>query len=547
MAELDYLAALEETYKKRKWRLSQKAEREVINLYGKALQDLATELEKTGGLKGRFIKGRMHSLYQDLYKLQKDSITAAAYMSNAFNEDIMNRIGTSAKMNHAFGQLFKSIPLETILAMEKGKLYKDGLGLSKRLWLYVEGNGTQIEHILKQGFIQGTSAKDLAGILAEHVNPACRKIWPRERVKELLGPGYSSANKPLEYNAMRLARTSISHAYSLNNRLASAKNPFIDGFIWHSAFAHGRTCEICKERDGQHFTAKDMPYDHPNGLCWEEPYLPKSLDEYGKEIGDWIDGKENKRLDSWWAKNKSKYGDLKDLVSRREQAKKSERDFSHMKEVFRKAGAEEHWRDIERMIDESPEFIKDLYAKNQTKLKIDTVRQREGAFYNPRSKGISFNIKSDKKNSRGAYSTFFHEFGHLLDEQVPGGNSKLSETKEFFKALSNDYLAAIEGGEMKNKPVVEVIKTIVDKQRKQGDLGSGVQDIFSGFSLNQIRAGWGHSTDYWKRGDTKLEIASEAFAHMSSGYTNPGRLKLMKEWFPTACEVFEEIIQKVLK
>ena len=70
---------------------------------------------------------------------------------------------------------------------------------------------------------------------------------------------------------------------------------------WHSVFAHGRTCEVCKEMDGKIFTIKEFPFDHPNGLCWEEPVYEKSLDEYAKEIRNWIDGENNSNLDKWYA------------------------------------------------------------------------------------------------------------------------------------------------------------------------------------------------------------------------------------------------------
>lgn len=295
-----YMQALEDAYTKRKWALSQTAERKIINLYDMTLRDISKDLLKNQSpLKKSYLEGRKKILYNELYKLQMESITAAAYMSTAFNQDLLNEMMKAANVTEAFPNLFKGIPLKTIAMMEKGKLYTDGAGLSKRIWDGVQGNMNMVEGIVKGGLIKGTSAKELAEILTDHVNPASRKIWPKEKLKEKLGKGYAYSKKEIDYNALRLARTSITHAYSLNNRLSAAKNPFADGFIWHSAFAHGRTCAICMERDGRHFTAKNMPYDHPNGLCWEEPMIEKSLEDIGKEIGDWVKGGKNSKLDTW--------------------------------------------------------------------------------------------------------------------------------------------------------------------------------------------------------------------------------------------------------
>ena len=51
-------------------------------------------------------------------------------------------------------------------------------------------------------------------------------------------------------------------------------NPFVKGYIWHADGPH--SCELCDERDGQFFTAEDLPLDHPNGMCSMEPYIDTS-------------------------------------------------------------------------------------------------------------------------------------------------------------------------------------------------------------------------------------------------------------------------------
>ena len=112
-------------------------------------------------------------------------------------------------------------------------------------------------------------------------------------------------NKRVDYNAMRLARTSINHAYQTSSIQSSNMNPFVEGIQWHSAMIHGRTCELCMERHGQIYPIDDVPLDHPNGLCTMIPYIPKSLDEVAIELRNWVDGGSNPKLDLWY----NEYGD----------------------------------------------------------------------------------------------------------------------------------------------------------------------------------------------------------------------------------------------
>lgn len=301
-----YQELLDAAYQRKKWALSQKAERKIVELYDNTINSLADELKRTKGtLRQQYLKGRIANLYEGLVDINKTAVTQAAQCAIDYQAELMNEIGRIAGVTSDFSTLFHGIPLETLKAMESGKLYKDGLGLSKRIWLATQDNGATVEKIVKEGMLAGTDSRKIAQVLTNYVNPAAAKPWPKSRVRELLG--YTPKDN-IDYNAMRLARTSISHAYSLTNRLSADKNPFANGFIWHSAGIHGRTCEVCNKRNGQHFTAKDLPFDHPNGLCWEEPYIEDSLEDIGNQIGDWARGGSDKKLDKWWAKSNKPTG-----------------------------------------------------------------------------------------------------------------------------------------------------------------------------------------------------------------------------------------------
>lgn len=70
------------------------------------------------------------------------------------------------------------------------------------------------------------------------------------------------------------------------------------------------------------FPPAEVPVPHPNCLCIQTAVIPKSLDEIGEEIGDWLRGGNNPNLDNCFnnlSKNKdevavSKY-DKDDIIN----------------------------------------------------------------------------------------------------------------------------------------------------------------------------------------------------------------------------------------
>ena len=74
---------------------------------------------------------------------------------------------------------------------------------------------------------------------------------------------YPRTNKKVDYNAQRLARTAVNHAFQQAQKRSCEKNPYVEGIRWISSNIHGRTCPICSDRDGEVFMVKDLPLDHP--------------------------------------------------------------------------------------------------------------------------------------------------------------------------------------------------------------------------------------------------------------------------------------------
>ena len=299
---MSYLSSMNKLALDKKIALTKQAQLELISMYSTMIGDLSKELKKAGTLQQKFIEGRIRALYTELTTYMEGACKEAAQCAVSLHQDTLQHIVNKSGNELQFDRVFSDIPFQVLETMKLGGIYSDGKGLSPRIWYLTKKAKDDIENIVYGGIAKGTSADKLAHVLEEYVAPSKRKIWDRHKIKELLGEGYASANKYIEYNALRLARTSIAHSFTLGNKLSAERNPFVTHFKWHSVFAHGRTCQICKDRDGKIYTIKKLPYDHPNGLCWEEPVYEKELSYYSDRIKKWIDGKDDKLLNRWYDK-----------------------------------------------------------------------------------------------------------------------------------------------------------------------------------------------------------------------------------------------------
>ncbi len=78
-----------------------------------------------------------------------------------------------------------------------------------------------------------------------------------------------------------------------------------------------------------------------------------------------------------------------------------------------------------------------------------------------------------------------------------------------------------------------------------------VSDIFEGATGGNVQAGWGHGKSYWKKHDKfsgkHAGVATEAFAEYMECIANPEQLEILKKYLPKSTEVFNEILDVILK
>lgn len=303
--------------------LTKEQEKEVRSLYANAANDVRRRAE---ALKG--VEGSAPLKEAQLKALAAQLDTAQNNISRKLGEAIPNTmqsvaeatIKDSAKFLNSVGMgpiqaMYSHVPENVVNAIISGQVYKplengSNWSLSSAIWGDNAQTHKDINTIIAEGIASNKSTYDIAKALENYVSPSAKKPWDWAKV-------YPGTKKQVDYNAQRLARTMVSHAYQVSFLAATRPNPMVSGYIWHSAHSD-RVCPICQDLDGQFFKKEEMPMDHPNGMCHYEAVIPP-LDEVADRIADWYNGSSDSELDTFARSLFSGYSDIpKDSPSAKE-------------------------------------------------------------------------------------------------------------------------------------------------------------------------------------------------------------------------------------
>lgn len=265
----------------------QKKIRAMYNRLAKQVGDKAKSMPTSD-----LISDEMKKVY--LKDLQKDLQKASKIMSAELEKEIKKSmegtaeavVGVSKKWLGEVGMIgvegaMSHVPLSAVNRVASGKLYQSDWTLSKRIWGIDKKMHSDIQTVIAEGIALNKSAYDIAKDVEKYVDPAAAKDWKWSKV-------YPGTNRKVDYNAQRLARTMVSHAYQASLVESTKDNPWVAGFRWRSAGSK-RTCALCRERDGRYFPKEKLPLDHPSGMC---TFIAETTDlEWASEdIADWYNG-----------------------------------------------------------------------------------------------------------------------------------------------------------------------------------------------------------------------------------------------------------------
>jgi len=271
---------------------------DISNNVGSQIQMLQGIDTRTAYYQQIFLNDLQQQLNSELVQLGRNlegQITMDAHYvaGNVLQENVQ----WAQQFNLPIGARTATVRTDIVASVLNGKLYgplPDGSNwtLSKAIWNTTEHTQKTIESIIAEGIARNASALDIARQLEYFIDPSKRKDYDISEV-------YPGATGVIDYNAFRLARTAVSHAYQQAILRATEKNPFVEGLQWHTAGDH-RVCEICNEYEEQDaydlgvgvFPKDEVPMDHPMGRCTLIPVMP-SMDDIADAIANWINGEED--------------------------------------------------------------------------------------------------------------------------------------------------------------------------------------------------------------------------------------------------------------
>ncbi len=283
-----------------KRKLDSETAKKIKSLYEEVAKNLEYKLsyvdlsKVSGGMQQYYLESMQKEVEKGIDNIDKklqSVITSAAKSSGELvitaQNTIMSKAGLTLKGAYGY------VPEQIVENLISGSLYKGNWSLSKSIWKSGRKVKSDVQSVVAKGLAENKPIKNISDDLVKYLKPSAKKPWDWGKV-------YPGVTTKVDYNAQRLARTMVQHSYQQAMVQSMKYNPFCKGVIWHSVFAHGRTCELCQERDGITYTLAKLPLDHPNGLCYFEPALD-DMNTIADSLADWAQGKPNQGIDDYIA------------------------------------------------------------------------------------------------------------------------------------------------------------------------------------------------------------------------------------------------------
>ena len=339
-----YFKELQTARDKRMKKLTKAEEREIFRIYNKAFNDAYDDLLKSKQFDSTSATTRakavyVQQLYDELNRLQEKVNKNFSAKTTMNMSDFLNSTLPEMENDPQFKALQKEMKKNTditnkwiIEQITKGNIYKDNKALSDRIWDVANEAGNKINFAISSMVAQGKGAAEIAKVLKQF-GTGGHRTWDKNKIREKLGPGYARKySSGLDYEALRLARTTLNHMSQLGTMNWNKINPYAGALKWVTDHTNGKTCDLCISRatddhDGLGpgiYLMNHVPFDHPNGYCHTAVVLTikdkngnikvVSPTEMAEDIGKWIRGEDNSGMmdklygdipvDSKWKKTK---------------------------------------------------------------------------------------------------------------------------------------------------------------------------------------------------------------------------------------------------
>lgn len=611
----EYLKTLNNQLRNKPRELTKKQQQQIIQVYKKAYMDTINRGIKNAYGDSKAVKNLTaaysQQIYDELLKVVMKYNSQVASDLSDINKQMMQLLMGDG-YQQIKGQVDKLVDIvnaDTVEQLIRGKVYEDRKGLDKRLWSCTNTSGEKIEDAVASCMAEGMGAAEMAENLKEFAMGG-HHTWSRNKIKEKLGSGYARKySGGLDYESLRLARTTITHQSQIETINTRKVNPYMGGVKWHSNHEAGRTCDLCNERDGHIFIVdkEDIPLDHPNGACWLEPVWmingkEATPEEIAKDMRAWANGEKNsgamnkipeyKGLGGTKQPAKSIKKTIKKAVKQRgiyteeERAAKYTELHETLKKQISKTNKKYTTEGILEALKQAPLEVQDMYLSIG---KFQRTNSTGGAFYSPTDKKIHMSLKDERNlriqfGEKHRYDVLFHEWGHMIDDQATpddfkmyrfsGGSEPMYNKITLKNAIKPTGLAQSFERDMKNwqakwvqekfhgkktlenTPAALVNGKFADFLHDNEVFTIALQDAAKGMSAGAVKTKWGHDAKYYTRNQDGnisayesacIEVSSELWAEISSNMTQPETRKFLYENFPEMMKSYDKIVKDTLK
>lgn len=466
----EYLNTLNAQLNSKPRELTKKQQQQIIQVYKKAYMDTINRGIKNAYGDSKAIKNLTaaysQQIYDELLKVVMKYNSKVANDLSDINKQMMQLLmGDGYKqIKDQVDKLVDIVNADTVEQVIRGKLYEDRKGLDKRLWSCTNTSGEKIEDAVASCMAEGMGATDMAENLKQFAMGG-HHTWSRNKIREKLGSGYARKySGGLDYESLRLARTTITHQSQIETINTRKVNPYMGGVKWHSNHEAGRTCDACNERDGHIFIVdkEDIPLDHPNGACWLEPVWmingkEATPEEIAKDMRAWANGEKNSgamdkipeykglggtakpkpkttRVKTTKTKATTKKAKTTDKAAKinkgiytpEERAAKYAELYETLKKEMRTTNKKYTADGVLDALQHAPLDVQDMYLSVG---KFQRTNSTGGAFYSPSDFKIHMSFSDDRNlrirfGEKHRYDVLFHEWGHLIDDQGAGDKVK---------------------------------------------------------------------------------------------------------------------------
>lgn len=457
---IDYFKTLNSQLNSKPRELTKKQQQQIIQVYKKAYMDTINRGIKNAYGDSKAVKNLTaaysQQIYDELLKVVMKYNSKVANDLADINKQMMQLLmgDEYQQIKDQVDKLVDIVNADTVEQIIRGKVYEDRKGLDKRLWSCTNTSGEKIENAVASCMTEGMSAADMAENLKEFAMGG-HHTWSRNKIREKLGSGYARKySGGLDYESLRLARTTITHQAQVETINTKKVNPYMGGVQWHSNHEAGRTCDACNALDGRLFIIdkEDIPLDHPNGACWLEPVWmingkKASPEDIAKDMRAWANGEKNsgamdkipeykglggtakpkakttrvKTTKTKATKTKDKAAKInKGIYTEEERAAKYAEMEKTLKKQISKTNKKYTTEGILEALKQAPLDVQDMYLSIG---KFQRTNSTGGAFYSPTDKKIHMSLKDERNlrinnfGEKHRYDVLFHEWGHMIDDQ----------------------------------------------------------------------------------------------------------------------------------